>query len=199
MSVLTTSEPVIREQTSRELVTVEQLLAMPEDGIDRDLIRGQLKERPMTRRSRRHAQTEANVTFLLKNWLQQQRQELGKVFSGEVGCILRRNPDTTVGIDVAYITAEHAARQTDVTRLIEGPPLLAVEILSPSDTHEDVAAKVDEYLACGVALVWIVDTHFQTVTVHRSATAPELCNVTQTLAADPELPGFSVAVKDLFE
>jgi Uma2 family endonuclease len=199
MSVLTASEPVIREQTSSELVTVEQLLAMPEDGIDRDLIRGQLKERPMTRRSRRHAKTEARVNHLLQVWLDRRPHPRGDVFSGEVGCILRRDPDTTVGIDVAYITAEHAAQQTDATRLIEGPPLLAVEILSPSDTHEDVAARVDEYLACGVALVWIVDTHFQTVTVHRRNSPPELCNVTQTLAADPELPGFSVAVKDLFE
>ena len=31
------------------MITTEELLAMPEDGVDRDLIRGELREKPMTR------------------------------------------------------------------------------------------------------------------------------------------------------
>jgi hypothetical protein len=37
--------------SAANLMTTEQLLAMPEDGMDRDLIRGELRERPMTRRT----------------------------------------------------------------------------------------------------------------------------------------------------
>jgi len=37
------------------------------------------------------------------------------------------------------------------------PPFLCVEILSPDDSAVDLRAKVSEYLAFGVAYVWIID------------------------------------------
>jgi len=146
-------------------MTTEDLLGMPEDGVDRDLIRGELRERPMTGRSRLHARTESRVSHLVDLWLDGQPEPRGEVLSGEAGCILRRDPDTTVGSDVAYISPEMAACQSDETTLLEGPPLLAVEILSPSDKQEDIDEKVEEYLAAGVALVWVVNPRFRTVTV----------------------------------
>ena len=42
-----------------QLMTTEELLAIPEDGTDRWLIAGELRERPMTRRNRFHSR----VTF----------------------------------------------------------------------------------------------------------------------------------------
>jgi len=41
--------------------------------------------------------------------------------------------------------------------IFTGPPFLCLEILSPDDTALDVRAKVDEYLAFGVAYVWVID------------------------------------------
>ena len=46
----------------------------------------------------------------------------------------RHDPDTTVGIDVTYISAEVMVRQTEDSTLVDGVPTLVVEILSPSDT-----------------------------------------------------------------
>jgi hypothetical protein len=36
-------------------MTTAQLLALPDDGVERELIRGELRERPTTRRNRLHA------------------------------------------------------------------------------------------------------------------------------------------------
>jgi Uma2 family endonuclease len=181
------------------LMTTEELQAMPDDGMDRELIRGELRERPMTRRSRLHARTEARIVALIDRWMSSQPGLRGEILSGEAGCILRRDPDTTVGIDVAYVSPEMAARQSDETTLLDGPPVLAVEILSPSDKQEDIDEKVEEYLAAGVALVWIVNPRFRTVTAFRTDAEPELFNVRQELSAEPHLPGFRVAMKDLFD
>lgn len=183
---------------SPKLMTLDEFLALPEDGMDRELIRGEVRERPMTKRNRFHAASESKVSHLLRSWLDQQPEPRGEVYSGEVGCILHRNPDTTVGIDVAYFSAQTVANQTAVTSMVEGAPVLAIEILSPSDKQEEIAEKVDAYLEFGVALVWIIDPHFQTVTVHRSDAAPELFNVHQQVSADPCLPGLTIAVKDLY-
>jgi len=180
-------------------VTTEQLLAMPEDGVERELIRGQLKETPVTKRNRFHSLAVARLTRLLDEWLDSAPVPGGEVHSGDVGTILRRNPDTTVGIDVALFSADVIARQTDSTTLIEGAPLLAVEVLSPTDRHEDVRDKVLEYLAAGVRLVWIVDPYFQTVQVHQPAVPPETFNRDHHVGGGQILPGLSIAVADIFQ
>ena len=180
------------------LVTTEELLDMPDDGVDRELIRGGLKERPMTKRNRFHAATEARVARVLDEWLDLASFN-GQVFSGELGVILRRNPDTTVGIDVALFEETVVNEQSDETTLIEGIPVLAVEILSPSDKVEDIRNKVVEYLDVGVQVVWVVDPYFRTVQVHRSGKSPETFNSEQTLTEPEVMVGFEVSVLALFQ
>jgi Uma2 family endonuclease len=184
---------------AKPLMTAEELLALPEDGVDRWLIRGQLREKSMTRRNRFHARIEAKIAFLLNEWLEQQPHPRGEVLSGEAGVFLRRNPDTLVGIDVVYIPPQLAAAQTDQTSMIEGAPTLAVEVLSPSDQEEETNEKIQAYLSNGVALIWLVDPHFETVTVYETSQPPILCNIRQTLSADPHLPGFRVPVARIFQ
>lgn len=190
------------------LMTTEQLLAMPDDGVERWLIRGQLREKPaisgqlrgkkMTVRNRWHSRALLRTGRFLDVWLDQQPEPRGTALGGEAGVRLTRNPDTTVGIDVVYVSAEVAARNPDDTTLIDTIPVLAVEILSPSHTVEDIDEKIDEYLTAGVPLVWIVNTRRRTVTVHRPGHEPELINARQELSGEPELPGFRVRVADLF-
>src|SRR5262245_2950432 len=97
--------------TVPKLFTAAELEGMPDDGMDRYLIRGQLRELPMTKRNRWHSSIEARIVYLLWQWLEQQPEPHRTIASGEAGCIIRRNPDTSVGIDVAYFSAEVAARQ----------------------------------------------------------------------------------------
>jgi len=100
---------------------------------------------------------------------------------------------------VVYVSPEVVARQTDETTLVEGVPVLAVEILSPSTTQEVIDEKLDEYQRARVVLVWVIDPHDRTVTVYCPDTPPVLFNAEQELTAEPHLPGFRVAVARLFE
>jgi Uma2 family endonuclease len=179
-------------------MTVEELLALPDDGMERDLIQGQLRERPMTRRSRRHARTTTSVAHVLYVWKNQLPAPRGEILTGDAAFCLKQTPSTTVGIDVAYVSADLASRAPDRAFLIEGAPVLAVEILSPTDKHEDVFEKIELLLDSGTALVWIVDPDLRTVTVHRSGAEPVLFSASQELVGDPELTGFRVKVADLF-
>ena len=179
-------------------MTTEQLLALPDDGVERWLIRGQLREKPMTYRNRWHSRTMARVARFLDVWSDQQPEPRGSVLVGEAGVRLRRDPDTTVGIDVVYISADLAAHNPSDTTIIDGVPVLAVEILSPNNTVEEIDEKIDQYLEAGVPLVWIVDTRDRTVTIYRPDQEPELVNVRQELSGEPHLPGFRVPVANLF-
>jgi Uma2 family endonuclease len=50
----------------------------------------------------------------------------------------------------------------------EPPPFLCADILSPDDTALDLRTKVDEYLAFGVAYVWVIDPSAGRGEVHTS-------------------------------
>ena len=131
------------------LMTTEELLALPENGTERWLIRGQLREKPMTKRNRVHSLITSLLSYFLWDWVRQQPEPRGRVHDGEAGCRLRRDPDTTVGIDVVYISPELAAQEPDDTSLIDGVPTLVAEVLSPNDTQEEIHEKITTYLEAG--------------------------------------------------
>jgi Uma2 family endonuclease len=181
-------------------MTVEEFLALPEvEGLERSLIRGELRERPtMTTRGPEHGLLTVNLGHALKRWLETQPPPRGRAFSGETRIRLRRDPQTIVGADVAYIGPELAATTPRNAKLIDGTPRLVVEIISPSDEAESFAEKIQEYLDAGVPIVWEVNPWYQTILVHRRGPKPALFNLDQQIDAEPELPGFRVPVAELF-
>ena len=180
------------------LMTTEELLAMPRNGVERWLIHGQLREKPMTVRNRFHSRIMVRLSHVLESWRECQPEPRGEVLCGEAGCRLSRNPDTTVGIDVVYIAANLAMQESDETTLIDGVPTLIIEILSPSDTIEAIEEKIDIYQKAGVPLIWIIDPHDRTVTIYRLNAQPELVNIHQELSGEPFLPGFRIQVAQIF-
>src|SRR5687768_13580507 len=122
-------------------MTTEELFSLPDDGVHREIICGELRERQMTRRNQNHSRVLTRIVFLIETWLMGQPLPRGKLYCGEAGVRLRRDPETTVGIDAAYVSAEVVAASTGLS-WIEGLPILAVEILSPSDKHEDIVEKI---------------------------------------------------------
>ena len=103
-----------------------------------------------------------------------------------------------IEIDVAYASADLVARTDRTTAFFDGSPVLAVEILSPSDKHEDVVEKIRLYLEAGV-VVWEVDPDFRRVSVHHCGQEPQGLNAMRELSADPDLHGFRVAVASTFD
>lgn len=180
-------------------MTTEEMLALPENGTDRELIRGVLRERPVTKRNALHSVVMANISFLIKRWRANQPRPRGWIVAGEAGIRLLRNPDTSVGIDVAYVSPEVVANKPAGFPYIDGPPVLAVEILSPSDTNRDVSEKLAIYRESDVPIVWIVNPDDQTVRVYRRGELPKLFNLEDEIHCDPEMPGFRAAVADIFD
>jgi Uma2 family endonuclease len=78
------------------------------------------------------------------------------------------------------------------------PPDLAVEVVSPSDRFAEVRAKVREYLAAGVPMVWVVDPAMRAVEVWREHGPPALLREEDELSGEDVLPGFSCRVGELF-
>ena len=186
--------------TITRLMTEEEFLALPDDdGVEREVIRGELVERSMTTRNYAHCTVSNRIGFYLTGWLVKQPAPRGSVVTGEARIRLRRDPLTFVGVDVAYVAADSRPDRPREARYIDGPPVLVVEVLSPSDKQQEIEDKVADFLDAGVSIVWIVAPRFSTVTVYRPDAKPQLFNADQELSGEPFLPGFRVAVADLFE
>jgi Uma2 family endonuclease len=181
------------DATTQLMTTDEFLQLADEEGVTRELIDGVLMERPVTTRNPKHSAAMTRISKVLDIWLDNQTETVGVVACGEVRCRLATGPDLIVGVDVVYYEGKDAVRQCEEESFFDGPPIIAVEVLSPSDTHEGVVEKIRRYLSTGTKQVWIADPDLRTVTIHRAN-----ANATQDLTAEPELPGFCVAVKDLF-
>ena len=165
-----------------KLFTTEEMLALPRTGMDYYLIRGELRETTRADSTTCAAQP-TSVSSSAVSWPSGTnicRNRGGEVYGGAVNCRVRRDPDTTVGIDVAYVSAELAADPGECPRssMVHARSWPS-RSLSPSNTWEEITDKVVEYLAGGVALVWLIDPVFRTVTVYRPDVRPTLSNEDQ--------------------
>jgi Uma2 family endonuclease len=66
-------------------------------------------------------------------------------------------------------------------RVIDQPPILAVEILSPEDRYSDLTIKIRKYLDWGVQAVWVIDPD---TPVGQVWTAPYVCHSSDVLKVD---------------
>lgn len=152
----------------------------------------------MTTRNPKHAYVATRISQALANWFDAQNQLNGVVVSGDARCQLFGDRETLVGIDVAVFLGEEAVDAVNHGGTFTMPPVLAVEVLSLSDTHENTLEKLQLYLEAQIPQIWIVDPDLQTVTVHRPNANPTFFHREHTLTCEPELPGFEVPMSSLF-
>ncbi len=97
--------------------------------------------------------------------------------------------------DLAYFTAA----QIEATRTGERQRTqFAIEILSDSESHQDVLDKVQDYFDAGVQLVWYVIPESQKIYVYTSPDASQAYKGSAIISAAPVVPDFQFTVADLF-
>ena len=179
--------------STKTLLTSEDLWKMVADGSRYELSKGELL--PMSPVGVRHGAVVSNLNRMLGHYVKE--KDLGLV-GPEIGFILERNPDTLRAPDVAFISRRRYEQKGIPEKFADFPPDLAVEVLSREDTVSEVLRKVEEYLAAGVPLVWIVDPATQTVTVYRSLQDVKVLTADQDLDGSPVLPDFRTKVAEIF-
>jgi Uma2 family endonuclease len=102
--------------------------------------------------------------------------------------------------DVSFVSWDHfPGHQLDMKQLIlPYVPDLVVEVISKSNTPAEIDRKLKEYFFAGTRLAWIIDPRKQTAKVYESPETFESVTKSGTLSAAPVLPGFTLALPDLF-
>ncbi len=173
-------------------MTGEELLAHPEFE-PCELVAGRVV--PMSPTGFVHGVLEARLAALLQAWNSSAR--LGQVVAGEVGIYTGRDPDTVRAADLAFVSHQRI-RGWSGTGFLDVPPELVVEILSPDDRASELAEKLAEYFAAGVARVWVVDPRLRSVLAYRSATEASRFAEGDLLREPDLLPGFDLPLAELF-
>ena len=175
------------------ITTAEELLNAPADLGRCELVRGKLIVTGPE--NGRHAAVGARIGRALLNFVE--ANSLGQVFDSSAGYVLSRDPDTVREPEVSFLTTERLKDQ-DLDAFLEGAPDLAVEVLSPSNTAAQMRKKMAEYFSVGCRVVWIVDPIHKSVVVYRPDASPVILTDEDTLAEEDLLPGFSLAVREIF-
>ena len=180
--------------STKTLLTSEDLWRIVADGSRYELSKGELQ--PMTPIGIQHGAVVGNLQLLLGTHVKKNR--LGLV-GPEIGFRLSRDPDTVRAPDVAFIAKNRLPQGGVPKKFADFPPDLAVEVLSPEDKASEIQKKVEEYLAAGVPLVWVVDPANQKVTVYRSLQEVKILSVEQELEGGDVLPGFRINIAPIFD
>ena len=179
--------------TANKLMTAEELLALGPD-FHGELVRGRLIE--MAPASWGHGISGSSALLIIGGFVRD--NILGRVFTAETGFTLTRDPDTVRAPDVAFVSNARIPQTEDRSGFFEGPPDLAVEIVSPSNTFSELSEKVDDYFVAGTKLVWIIDAGRRTITVYTSQDRPVVLREADTLSGEDVLPGFTIVVSQFF-
>ncbi len=177
-------------QTSLTVAEFDRLAALPANADKRlEFVGGEVVEVPSNPYS---SEIASIISFFIRQYLRD--SGLAGHVTGESGGYMVSGE--RYAPDVAYLSK---ARQPVLST--EGynpvPPELAVEVVSPSDDNEKLLIKVGNYLAAGT-LVWIVRPATHKVEVYAPSQPVKTVGIDGTLDGGSVLPGFTLAVKDIF-
>lgn len=183
--------------TRKTLLTAEDVAAMPEriNGQRYELHRGEIVE--MAAANFVHGFVMLRVGELVNAFVRAHR--LGAVIAGDPGITTERNPDTVLAPDVAYFSKARMPRPIPRRGFTEAIPDLVVEVASPDDRPGAIERKTQRWLAAGALLVWNVYPDRRTVEAGYPDNQRRSYSVGEALDAELVLPGFAVAVADLFD
>jgi Uma2 family endonuclease len=176
------------------LMTAEEFVAK-HGGEYVELIDGVVEPIPMPKPL--HGRICTKAARFLDEFVEQ--HQLGAVCSNDTFVLVRRNPDKVRGADVAYWSKAKLPEGRVPEGLIEAPPELCVEVVSPSNTWSDVFIKVGEYLKASVRAVLVLDPESVTGSVYRDNEFQQIFDNGDELTIPDILPGFSVPVRKFFE
>lgn len=135
-------------------ISVQDYLEGPVPQPDVEYLDGELKERPLV------FSVHGLLQILIGSWFQKHREEWNVKAAVEVRTRVSptrvRLPDVVVG-----------PRRKWPQVLVE-PPLIVIEILSPSDSYTEVRRMAQEYHTMGVQNIWLLDPETRTAEFYQA-------------------------------
>jgi len=177
-----------------DVLTAEELAALPDEGGRLELIEGVLQQMPPAGFD--HGLISATVASRLDRFALD--HGLGRVVGAETGFVLARDPDTVLAPDAAFISADRLPPPGQRRGFAPLAPDLVVEVVSPGDRAAAVTDKALRWIEAGTRLVWVIYPDRRLVAEHLPDGTVHLRQGDDALTGGDVLSGFRVSVSDLF-
>ncbi len=137
-----------------------------------------------------------NIAVQLGSWAERNGTGLG--FDSSSGFTLPNG--ATRSPDAAWIKLERWNALTEKQKASFAPicPDFVIELRSASDTVSSLQKKMEEYIANGTVLGWLIDRQNRKVYIYRPNREPEILNDPQTVSGEPELSGFQLVMAKIW-
>ncbi len=122
--------------------------------------------------------------------------DLGETCAAETG--FRLTPNTVRGADLAFIGKEKLDIFGIPINFFPIAPDLAVEVISPSNTYDEIQDKIEKYFGGGTKLIWIVDPKRHKIFVHRPNNTVTLLNENDVLEGEDVILDFRLPLEKIF-
>jgi Uma2 family endonuclease len=125
------------------------------------------------------------------------RTKLGATFDSSTAFTMKtgnkRSPD------VSFVVKDRLQGLKKLPKgFFQGAPDLAVEIISPSNTFDEIHSKIVEYFESGSQLVWVIHPDEESILIYHKPQPDKLLQLSDTLDGETVVPGFTLLVADLF-
>ena len=182
-------------------MTVDELLALPDDGWQYELVEGRLVRMPGS--GYEASSIALNLASALIAFVRPRK--LGGV-TGADGTYNLTQPgdegETGLVPDVAFVRADRLPPRDSLEYALAPhlAPDLVAEVVSPSQFRPEMAAKARLYLVAGVRLVWLIWPRYQQVDVWQPGSDQPVVTLGMGDALDglDALPGFTYPLANLF-
>jgi Uma2 family endonuclease len=138
--------------------------------------------------------TPSRVAIRIARFIGNFSDDIGYVTGADGSYIL--SPGYEVMPDVGYISKERLPHEP--AREVEGPPDLAVEVKSPTDSKRELRQKAEVYLRFGTKMVWLVFPEEQRVEVYVPDDDVREFDINGVLDGGEVLPGLTLPVREIF-
>lgn len=129
------------------------------------------------------------------------RTKAGRAVTDNAGFKVNLSHRESLSPDAAFYVGKASGM-----KFFEGAPVFAAEVRSENDygpqANREIAQKIADYFASGTLVVWDVDLLSQeTIKVYRASDPynPTVYHRGEVAEAEPAVPGWTMAVDDLFE
>ncbi len=192
--IQSSTENQVENLPEKKVWTDEEFMALP-DGHRYEIVNGELVD--MGSAGAKHGYIYSLPVMALMGYIL--TKKLGVVLDSSTAFKMKSGNKSSP--DISFFAKERLQGLTELpTGFLEGAPDLAVEVLSPGNTVEEIHDKLVEYFENGTRLFWVIHPNENYMLAYRSAQEPDrLLKSVDSLDGEEVVPGFSLPVADPFQ
>lgn len=183
-------------QAPKKVWTEAELQALPDEGYKYEVVDGELRMSP--KNNFQHENLCGRLFLELANF--NRTHGLGVVLGSNLGCWM--NNRNCRAPDISFIPKDRLQRlgfRPSTRKFLPGAPDLAVEVISPSNTRQEIDDRLKDFFASGTRIAWVIHPDEQFVEICHSPTERKMLGPGGMIDGEYLLPGFRYPIDELFK